>query len=60
MKQSLILRVQVKEWVGGHFTKIDEFKGTPEAVVDIVLKKFVGKNGFDRLGQLLIHEMKRE
>lgn len=56
---SLSVEVKVKEQQGGHPVKIDSFKGTPEQAVDNLLKKYVGSNGWKRLGALIAMELKK-
>lgn len=60
IKQSTQIEVKVKEFQSGHFVKTDSFKGNPEQVVDIILKKYVGRNGYERLGSLIYGELKND
>lgn len=56
---SIRIHCKIKEHQGGHPVKIDSLEGTPEQVVDHILKKYVGRNGFQRLGSLIAYEIKK-
>lgn len=58
MKQ-LIVKVIIKENFGGHLNKLDTFEGSPEKVTDLLLKKYVGRTGWERLGNLIASEIKQ-
>lgn len=56
--KNIVVKVIVKESYGGHMHKLDSFSASPEKAVDTLLKKYVGKNGFERLGNLIAQELR--
>lgn len=56
-KKGVIVDLKVRDQIAGHRVKDDQFSGSPEAVVEYLLQKYVGRNGWERLGALFLYDL---
>ena len=53
------VEVKVKEQQSGHLVKVDSFQGTAEECADTLIRKYVGRNGYERLGLLVLEVLRK-